>query len=144
MHRKHSQDFKFCLDGVSKQQHPHVVLKDREPLLLVVRVHDAYHPGGVEAGLREAAGEGPPGEALPVELLPLPGDQPPHVLLRVTSRILHQVQLPVRPVQSFLCFVLGAAHVVPESEDSGGTGDGRRDVVGKLCGIASSCCVMMP
>jgi len=97
MHRKHSQDFKFCLDGVSKQQHPHVVLKDREPLLLVVRVHDAYHPGGVEAGLREAAGEGPPGEALPVELLPLPGDQPPHVLLRVTSRILHQVQLPVRP-----------------------------------------------
>ena len=96
MHRKHSQDFKFCLDGVSKQQHPHVVLKDREPLLLVVRVHDAYHPGGVEAGLREAAGEGPPGEALPVELLPLLLDQPPHVFFGVSwgaARVLHQVQV---------------------------------------------------
>jgi hypothetical protein len=33
----------------------------------------------------------PPGEALPVELLPLTGDQPPHVLFRVTGRILHEV-----------------------------------------------------
>jgi hypothetical protein len=51
--------------GVSKQQHPHVVLKDWEPLLLVVRVHDAHHPHGVEACLREAAGEVSSGRSTP-------------------------------------------------------------------------------
>ena len=94
---------------VSKQQHPHVVLQDWEPLLLVVRVHDADHPGGVEAGSCEAGGEGPPGEALPVELLPLPLDQPPHVFFGVSwgaARVLHQVQVPVGSIQSFLCFIL--------------------------------------
>lgn len=73
----------YIYDSASEKQHPQVVLEDGEPLLAVVAVHDADHPGGIERRLREAGGEGLPGEeALTVELLPLPGDQAAHVLLR--------------------------------------------------------------
>jgi hypothetical protein len=91
------------------QHHRRVVLEDEKPLLLVVRVHDADHPGGVQADLRDVRGEGPPAEALPVELHPLPRDQAAHVRFRLAgaaARVLHEVEVPVRPIESFLSLIL--------------------------------------
>uniref|UniRef100_A0A0E0R0P7 Uncharacterized protein n=1 Tax=Oryza rufipogon TaxID=4529 RepID=A0A0E0R0P7_ORYRU len=114
----------YIYDSASEKQHPQVVLEDGEPLLAVVAVHDADHPGGIERRLREAGGEGPPGEeALTVELLPLPGDHAAHVLLRFAGgepRVLPKqlVQLEVCKSKLFHCSAPGGqglqvAEVVP-------------------------------